>query len=223
MHEIHLIAPHSPSVRSEVRRCCCAPRATGAVFVFGLRESGLDRLGAGMDGCIPLLVQHGALLEAQVLDKPPLLWAAIKGRTACASCLLQLRARVDGAAPNGLTPLVAASKQGNTSLVKLLCSAKAALDACITRGGESALMAAAKVVSCFVLYCCCHCAKQVTPCVIQEGFSSTAAALLSFNAALDSHQTSKAPLLLAAENGWLSTVEVAPIFIFHVNHFAIVR
>lgn len=70
--------------------------------------------------CVKLLTSAGAPLELDGTGWSPLSYAAFAGRKDVAEYLIGQGAKVNARAPNSMTPLMLAARNGHTDMVKLL-------------------------------------------------------------------------------------------------------
>jgi ankyrin repeat protein len=126
----------------------------------------------------------GADTEVNVLERS-LYIAAKNGLTDTAKLLLDSKAAVDKARPNGTTPLYVAAQEGQTETAKLLLDSKAVVDKATTDGQTPLWIAA------------------------QQGKTGTAKLLLDSKAAVDkARPDGRTPLYIAAEKGHTNTVKL---------------
>lgn len=74
----------------------------------------------GHSGCIKLLVKAGALVNPEEGNWSPLNYAAFAGHTDVAAYLIEQGAKVDARAPNSMTSLMLAARNGHMEVVQLL-------------------------------------------------------------------------------------------------------
>ncbi|KAL3984752.1 KAP P-loop domain family protein [Acanthocheilonema viteae] len=106
----------------------------------------LDAAYMGHEEVVKILLEAGAAVNySDMLGWSPLMWAVYKNHYACAQLLIQFKAYVNLIdEEDSLTPLIVAAGRGYVTLVELLISAGAEVNACDKFGSTALIWAARK-------------------------------------------------------------------------------